>query len=281
MKMAKVPTNAEYSYHLPTGGLILRIRNFLSQFSDLFSEFNKYIAPAFHHDRCERSAHMRLYTMHKREFLVVFLAFFACFGLGIFIGLAGPPITWSSEINASTLMPNTTTKPDDFLANGPFAMKTPLMTTYSQQLWLIAVLSIDNTDDETFDKSFQVSVEIDGITDEHKPISILPRHKAKNRTRHLKCMRSLCEEFTVLHLGFLNYAHYVIAVRFFDLNFFNERYHIKNLKFVVSCSLINENLINFKNQSNFFFFPSSKPTIQASPKSKSGSGSYFYSQLLL
>lgn len=234
MKMAKVPTNAEYSYHLPTGGLVLRVRNFLSQFSDLFSEFNKYIAPAFHHDRCERSAHMRLYTMHKREFLVVFLAFFACFGLGIFIGLAGPPITWSSEVNATTLMPNTTTKPGDFLANGPFAMKTPLMTTYSQQMWLIAVLSIDNSDDETFDKSFQVSVEIDGVTNEHKPMSVLPRHKARNRTRHLKCAKSQCEEFTVLHMGFLNYAHYIITVRFFELNEFNKRYHITDLKFVVS-----------------------------------------------
>jgi hypothetical protein len=36
-----------------------------------------------------RSVHMRLYSMHKREFVMVFLAFFACFGLGVFIGLAG------------------------------------------------------------------------------------------------------------------------------------------------------------------------------------------------
>lgn len=32
---------------------------------------------------------MRLYTMQKREFGLVFLAFFACFGMGVFIGLAG------------------------------------------------------------------------------------------------------------------------------------------------------------------------------------------------
>lgn len=43
-----------YSYHLPSAGWNLKIRNVLSQFSDLFSEFNKYIAPAYHHDRCER-----------------------------------------------------------------------------------------------------------------------------------------------------------------------------------------------------------------------------------
>lgn len=27
--------------------------------------------------------------MHKGEFVMVFIAFFACFGLGVFIGLAG------------------------------------------------------------------------------------------------------------------------------------------------------------------------------------------------
>lgn len=43
-----------YSYHLPSAGWNLKIKNTLSQFSDLFSEFNKYIAPAYHHDRCER-----------------------------------------------------------------------------------------------------------------------------------------------------------------------------------------------------------------------------------
>lgn len=43
-----------YSYHLPAGGWSLRLRNILSQFCELFSEFDKYIAPAYHHDRCER-----------------------------------------------------------------------------------------------------------------------------------------------------------------------------------------------------------------------------------
>lgn len=32
---------------------------------------------------------MRVYSMHKGEFVMVFIAFFACFGLGVFIGLAG------------------------------------------------------------------------------------------------------------------------------------------------------------------------------------------------
>lgn len=47
----------------------------------LFTE--KLLTPIF------RSVQMRLYSMHKREFVMVFIAFFSCFGLGVFIGLAG------------------------------------------------------------------------------------------------------------------------------------------------------------------------------------------------
>lgn len=183
--MSKSPTDASglgYSYHLPTGGLLLRIRNTLSQFSDLFSEFNKYIAPAYHHDRCERSVHMRLYSMHKREFVMAFLGFLTCFGLGIFIGLAGPPITSTTEISASSLLSNTSAANDrHIMSTGPFIMRSPLMTTYSQQLWLIAKLETDNSDDERFDKSFQVSVAIDGLTEDHKPVTILHRNSVRNR----------------------------------------------------------------------------------------------------
>lgn len=269
MSRSNDSTGLGYAYHLPSGGICLRIRNALSQFSDLFSEFNKYIAPAYHHDRCERSVHMRLYSMNKREFVMAILAFFACFGMGIFIGLAGPPITTTIEMNAKTLVANTSSEKDkNILAKGPFVMRTPMLTTYAQQLWLIGQISTDNTDDERFDKSFQVSVSIDGLTDEHKPVTILPSVAAKNRsvhfsslflyfyfsmvfavvhltstlfisfrTRHLLCERNSCDEFTVLHLGFLDYAHYIVTVRFYDLESFHQRYNIKSLRFFVSTAI--------------------------------------------
>jgi len=50
----------------------------------------------------------------------------------------GPPITSTSEqkahLNGSEM------------ATGPFVMKTPLLSTYSQQLWVIAKLSTSNND---------------------------------------------------------------------------------------------------------------------------------------
>uniref|UniRef100_A0A1B0DDC7 TMEM181 GOLD domain-containing protein n=1 Tax=Phlebotomus papatasi TaxID=29031 RepID=A0A1B0DDC7_PHLPP len=142
---------------------------------------------------------------------MVFMAFFACFGLGIFIGLAGPPITTTTEITATSILPNASAMENKLImATGPFSMRSPLMTMYAQQLWLIAQIFTDNRDDEAYDKSFQVSLSIDGLTADHKPVPILYGESVKNRTRHLVCERNTCEEFTVLHLGFLDYAHYIL-----------------------------------------------------------------------
>lgn len=186
--MAKSPADPSglgYSYHLPKGGLLLRVRNSLAQFCDLFSEFNRYIAPAPQHDRCERSVSMRLYTMHKREFVLVFMAFLAAFGLGIFIGLAGPPITEETEVTAKQILAMTNsssasaTPPS--IASGPFLVKSQFLSTYNQQLWVIAKLWTSNTDDEYYDKSFRVNVAIDGVTRDHKTVQVLREKSARNR----------------------------------------------------------------------------------------------------
>lgn len=66
------------------------------------------------------------------------------------------------------------------------------MSTYAQQLWVIAKLSTENTDGgyipyvvffgavlmqhflgEIIDKMFEISVGISGLTEDHKPVSIL------------------------------------------------------------------------------------------------------------
>ncbi|XP_057663045.1 transmembrane protein 181 [Diorhabda carinulata] len=217
-----------YTYHLPTGGWSAKLRNVLSQFSDIFSEFDKYIAPAYHHDRCERSVQMRLYSMHKRELCAVFMTFFISFGLGIFVGVAGPPITMSTAVDGISLLPkyNNTSKS---IATGPFIMKTPKLSTYSQQLWIIAKLSIENMDGEIIDKLFGVSVALSGLSEEHKPVTVLDIN-SNNRSRHLKCEKR-CDEFVVAHLGYLDFTHYIVAVKFYGLEAFHSRYNINELLF--------------------------------------------------
>lgn len=137
-----------------------RIKSSLTQLSDFFSEFAP-LSPAVQHDRWnyfnsrtvieeflsllrpERSLHMRLYSLDKRSFVLVFLAFFACFTLSIFIGLAGPEITLTREIDAASL---TNSSQENYLANGPFIIQTQLLGSYSRTCWLFAKYKIENTE---------------------------------------------------------------------------------------------------------------------------------------
>uniref|UniRef100_A0A670XQW0 Transmembrane protein 181 n=1 Tax=Pseudonaja textilis TaxID=8673 RepID=A0A670XQW0_PSETE len=60
-------------------------------------------------------APMRLYTLSKRHFVLVFVVFFICFGLTVLIGIAGKISTFSSNF---------------------LKLASPPVSTYNQQLWL-------------------------------------------------------------------------------------------------------------------------------------------------
>lgn len=46
--------NIGYAYHTPRANFIFRVRQITSHINEIFSKFSRYIAPAVHHDRCER-----------------------------------------------------------------------------------------------------------------------------------------------------------------------------------------------------------------------------------
>lgn len=143
------------------------------------------------------------------------------------------------------------------MASGPFVLKSPPLTTYNQQLWLIAKVDILNKDggtfilsisikvyqakeivikiififlDDSFEKTFSISMDLYGISSG----SVVKIYNTLNKqSRHLKCHGD-CEPFTVLHLGFIDFAKYFIVVRFSDLKGVHERYHIKDVHFYVS-----------------------------------------------
>ncbi|VVC40528.1 Hypothetical protein CINCED_3A011997 [Cinara cedri] len=217
---------SETGYNLPTGSCLMMVRNLVSQFNDLFSDFNRYISPAYHHDRCERSVHMRLYSMNKREFVMVFIILLTAMGLVLFIGLTGPPITLTSKISGVEVLKHT----NGSLPQGPYVMKTPSLTVYNQRLWLIAVVQTDNKDDETYDKSFKISMSIKGITPQHKTTDIVKVFK-NNRTRHLHCKQQLCSQVPIAHIGYIHYTHYTFKVDFYNLETFHQKYLVKEVIF--------------------------------------------------
>jgi hypothetical protein len=63
----------------------------------------------------------------------------------LWFDVLGPPITSTSEKKASVLIAK---QNGSDLANGPFIMMTPTMSTYSQQLWVIAKVTTGNNDGE-------------------------------------------------------------------------------------------------------------------------------------
>ncbi|XP_076039703.1 transmembrane protein 181 isoform X2 [Oratosquilla oratoria] len=173
------------------------------------------------------SVQMRLYTMHKREFVMVFIVFFATLGLALFIGLAGPPITVTVQKFASQL-PTAVNQSE--LASGPFVMKTPPLTTYAQQLWVITRIVVENKDEQSFRKTFHLSVSIEGVT-RNQITSVLEQDKPHNRSRTLSCNAETCEEVTVLHLGYLHYTYYIITANFYGLDGIHRNYNVKDVIF--------------------------------------------------
>lgn len=177
--------------------------------------------------------------------------FFTLFGIKTFLFIAGPEITLIREIDAIKTSDSNMTQ-ENFLANGPFKIQSGYLSTYARQLWLFSKYQIENTEsewklllnfswkiiklfsDEIFDSSFLVNVQIKGL--ENLKFRNINNYWPKNRTRHLKCKGSSCEEFTVVHLGWLDYSHYQFLINFYGLN--SKRYSITKLTFYVSWTLL-------------------------------------------
>ncbi|XP_046582714.1 transmembrane protein 181-like isoform X1 [Haliotis rubra] len=216
-----------YTFSFSTPSWPNKVRAFLTQFSDFFSAFAKHIAPSYHHDRCERSVQMRLYALNKRQFVLVFISFFVCFGISILIGIAGPPITDNVSKDSSSLIP----RPNDTKI-GPFYLKSPPMSTFHQQLWLTANIVTDNKGDARFEQPFMMGIIIHGMNGDDQSVDRVtnptPSGTPHNRSRLLRCSKK-CDELIVMHLGFLDFAYYLIQVRFYGLE--NSKFNIKSIVF--------------------------------------------------
>ncbi|XP_043917916.1 transmembrane protein 181 isoform X2 [Protopterus annectens] len=151
----------------------------------------------------EPLAPMRLYTLSKRHFVLVFVVFFLCFGLTVFIGILGPKIIESSI--ASVEFSN---------KSEPFTLKSPPLTTYNQELWLTCLVKLDGPEGFIVQRDVNMSVKISGVlSDGSVPYDSKVVH---NRTRSLHCTAK-CDEIIVAHLGYLNYTQYRIIVDFQNL----------------------------------------------------------------
>uniref|UniRef100_H2QTZ0 Transmembrane protein 181 n=1 Tax=Pan troglodytes TaxID=9598 RepID=H2QTZ0_PANTR len=191
--------DAEYPAFEPP--LCSELKHLCRRLREAYRELKEDLTP-FKDDRYYRLAPMRLYTLSKRHFVLVFVVFFICFGLTIFVGIRGPKVIQTSAANFS-LNNSKKLKPIQILSN-------PL-STYNQQLWLTCVVELDQSKETSIKTSFPMTVKVDGVAQDGTTMYI--HNKVHNRTRTLTCAGK-CAEIIVAHLGYLNYTQYTVIVGF-------------------------------------------------------------------
>uniref|UniRef100_A0A670XPX2 Transmembrane protein 181 n=1 Tax=Pseudonaja textilis TaxID=8673 RepID=A0A670XPX2_PSETE len=72
------------------------LKHIYQRIKETYKEIKEDLTP-YKDDRYYRLAPMRLYTLSKRHFVLVFVVFFICFGLTVLIGIAGKISTFSSN----------------------------------------------------------------------------------------------------------------------------------------------------------------------------------------
>ncbi|OXB57727.1 hypothetical protein ASZ78_014853 [Callipepla squamata] len=191
------------------------LKRFCKRVRETYREIREDLTP-YRDDRYYRLAPMRLYTLSKRHFVLVFVVFFVCFGLTVFIGIAGPNVIETSvartDLNNSVKLK-------------PFNLSSPPLSTYNQQLWLTCVVELDQHD-VSLKKNVTMTVKVLGVVKDGSTPYV--NNQVHNRTRLLSCAQK-CSEIIVAHLGYLNYTQYNIFVSFEDLN--KLTYAIQNITF--------------------------------------------------
>uniref|UniRef100_A0A3P8YPH0 Transmembrane protein 181 n=1 Tax=Esox lucius TaxID=8010 RepID=A0A3P8YPH0_ESOLU len=182
------------------------LKYFCKKIQEAYNELKEDLTP-YREDRFYRLAPMRLYTLSKRHFVLVFVVFLICFSLTVFIGIAGPKILSETKYSGDKLL-------------------SPPLSTYNQQLWLTCVMQVEHMVD--FRQFFEINVELKGVLQDASVMHV--RNNVHQKSRTLHCGNK-CDEIIVVHLGYLNYTLYQVNVTFKGLE--NITYEV-NVNFMVS-----------------------------------------------
>jgi hypothetical protein len=99
-----------------------------------------YPAPCIRDDLSVQKSH-KILVFHNNILKLLFNAETNI--ISVFYALTGPPITHTSVQKSSQLLPKIN---NSDISKGPFVMRTPALTTYCQQLWVIAKMRTANKD---------------------------------------------------------------------------------------------------------------------------------------
>lgn len=169
----------------------------------------------------DRLAPMRLYSLSKRHFLMVFVFFLVCFALTVTIGIAGPRVIEETKyaVLTNAVVGSKT---------GPFHLTSPPLSTYNQQLWLTCFIQVGPSNVADFKQNFTINVELKGVVEDASVMNI--SDEVHQRSRVLHCGTTSCDEIIVMHLGYLNYTQYGAVVSLKGLD--NLTNGVRNVTFV-------------------------------------------------
>ncbi|CAH2251454.1 transmembrane 181 isoform X1 [Pelobates cultripes] len=200
-------------YAVFKSSLCNEFKDFCKKIREAYKELKEDLTP-YRDDHFYRLAPMRLYTLSKRHFVLVFVVFFICFGLTVFIGIAGP--------NVIEAVPY---RPEKFNLSKVY-LTSPVLSTYNQQLWLTCRLEVNKPVDVTIQSNFSMTVKINGV-DSDATVTFIRNHEY-TRPRTIRCAQK-CDDIIVVHLGYLNYTVYKLEVGFENLQ--RLQYTITGLNF--------------------------------------------------
>lgn len=184
---------------------------------------------------------MNIYALHKREILLSLAGFLSTFILLLFIGLAGPSAIKLDVLEASRIFEKNSisnvTVQKSLLISGPFKVKVPEMSSFSDRLCLWITFFIKGERDSgAFQKQFTITINIRGKVDNetsevlHNP-SPFVSSRGVSRHHHLNCIENSCEPIQALHLEYIDYTNYEIEIRFSELEHFNQKNPITDIQF--------------------------------------------------
>ncbi|XP_042577448.1 transmembrane protein 181-like isoform X1 [Cyprinus carpio] len=200
-----------------------KMKQLCRRIQDAFRELQEDLTP-YKTERFYRLAPMRLYSLSKTHFVLVFVVFFFCFGVSTLIGVSGPKIISENYYNGLSLSINGS-------KSGPFDLRSPPLSTYNQQLWLTCIIQLDHSIADLSWEELGMNVELQGVMQDASVMRISNNIHNKNRSLRCAAHQQACEEIIVLHLGYLNYTQYKISVSFRNLQD-DLKDKIKNVTFV-------------------------------------------------
>uniref|UniRef100_A0A8C0VV93 Transmembrane protein 181 n=1 Tax=Castor canadensis TaxID=51338 RepID=A0A8C0VV93_CASCN len=175
--------------------LCSELKHLCRRLQEAYRELREDLTPC-KDDRYYRLAPMRLYTLSKRHFVLVFVVFFFCFGLTVFVGIRGPKVIQTTTANFSL---NNSKKLK------PIQIRSNPLSTYNQQLWLTCVVELDRSEETSIQTSFSMTVKVN--------VWLMMEHDVHSQLRSFLSLQK-CAEIIVAHLGYLNYTQYTVTVGF-------------------------------------------------------------------